>query len=125
MKVVIHLKKPPNYFENHPSIVNIKRKDFDTSFPFRETNSNEVTKLIKTFNINKACQNTDIPTKIINSNADLFASYIFRNFNDCFEKAEFPYILTLYLYIRKKKKLIKQILGRCVSSPNCLKFMKK
>ena len=52
-------------FENHPSIVNIKRKGFDTSFTFKETNSNEIFKLIKILNINKACQNTDIPTKII------------------------------------------------------------
>ena len=40
-------------------------------------------------NINKACQNTDIPTKIIKSNANLFADYIFRNFNYCLEKGEF------------------------------------
>ena len=35
------LKKALSYFENHPSIVNIKRKGFNTSFTFRETNSNE------------------------------------------------------------------------------------
>ena len=60
-------KEALSYFENHPRIVNIKRKGFDTSFTFRETNSNEVT-----LNINKACQNTDINTKIIKSNAELF-----------------------------------------------------
>ena len=42
--------------QNSPQIANIKRKDFDTSFTFRATNSNEVIKLIKTLNIiNKAC----------------------------------------------------------------------
>ena len=41
-------------------------------------------------NINKTCQNTDIPLKIIKSNADLFAKYIFRNFNYFLEKGEFP-----------------------------------
>ena len=55
------------------------------SFTFRETNSDKVIKLTKTLNINKAFQNTDIPTKIIKSNAGLFASYIFRN--------ELPYVL--------------------------------
>ena len=59
------LKKALSYFKSHPSIVNIKRKGFNTSFIFRETNSNEVIKLIKTLNINKACQNVDIPIKII------------------------------------------------------------
>ena len=44
-------------------------------------------------NINKACQNADIPTKIIMSNTDLFVNCIFRNFNYCLEKGEFPYML--------------------------------
>ena len=87
------LKKALSYFKSHSSIVNIKRKGFNTSFIFRETNSNEVIKLIKTLNINKACQNVDIPIKIIKSNADLFASYIFRNVNCCLEKGEFPCVL--------------------------------
>ena len=59
----------------------------------KETNSNEVIKLIKNLNVNKACQNTDTPTKITKSNADLFASYIFRNYNYCLEKGEFPCVL--------------------------------
>ena len=44
-------------------------------------------------NINKACQNTNIPTKIIKSYFDQFANYIFRNFNCCLEKGEFPCVL--------------------------------
>ena len=84
------LKEEPNYFENQPSNVNIKRKDTGKSFTFRETNSNEVIKLIKTLNINKACQNTAFLTKIIKLNADLFANFIFRNFNYCLQKDEFP-----------------------------------
>ena len=38
-------KEALGYFENHPiivNIVNIKRKDFDTSFAFREFNSYKV-----------------------------------------------------------------------------------
>ena len=87
------LKEALSYFENHPSIANIKRKGFDTSFTFWETNSNEVFKFIKTLNINKACQNIDIPTKIIIWNTDLFACYIFRNFSYCLEKGKFPCVL--------------------------------
>ena len=40
-------KQTLSYFENHPGIINIKSKDFDTSFTFRETTSNEVNKLSK------------------------------------------------------------------------------
>ena len=41
------LKEVLSYFKNHSSIVITKRKGLDTSFIFRETNSNEVVKLIK------------------------------------------------------------------------------
>ena len=47
------------------TLVNITRKGFDASSTFRQTNSNEIIKIIKTLNINKACQYTDFPTKII------------------------------------------------------------
>ena len=84
------LKEALGYFENCPSIVNIKRKGFNTSFTFKETNFNEVIKFMKTLIINKACQNTDVPANIIKSNADLVANYIFRNLKYCLQKGEFP-----------------------------------
>ena len=59
---------------------------FEKLIPMKFSNE-----LIKT--LNKACQNTDIPTKAIKSNADLFASYVFRNFNYCLEKDEFSCVL--------------------------------
>ena len=58
----------------------------NTSFTFRETNSNEVNKLIKTLNINNACKNTDIHTKIIKLIVDSFAYYIIRNYNYSLKK---------------------------------------
>ena len=36
------------YFENHPSITNIKIKCFDESFTIRDTSSDEVIKLVNT-----------------------------------------------------------------------------
>ena len=45
------LKEANNYFENHPSVVNIKRKGFDSSFTLGETRYNEAIKLIKTFKV--------------------------------------------------------------------------
>ena len=58
------LKETRNYLENQPSIVNIKRKGYNTSFTFRETNFNEFIKFIKTLNISKACHETDISTPL-------------------------------------------------------------
>ena len=38
----------------------------------------------------KACQDTDIPTKIIKENADVFAEILLSSFNDSVEKSNFP-----------------------------------
>ena len=40
-----------------------------------------MTHLKKTLNISKACQNTDIPTKIIKLNADHYDNFIFIKYN--------------------------------------------
>ena len=78
---------------NHPSITNIKSKSFDTNFTFRDTSSSEVIKLIKTLNVKKASQKSDIPTKIVKLNADIFGNFICKNFNYCLKKVEFPCFL--------------------------------
>ena len=91
------------------TLVNITRKGFDASSTFRQTNSNEIIKIIKTLNINKACQYTDFPTKIIikfNDNLEI-SIIVLKNVN-LLVCLNMP---TLYLYIRKKKKL-KQIIDR-------------
>ena len=66
------LKEALRYFENHPSITNIKSKSFDANFTFRDTSSSEVIKLIKILNVKKTSQKSDIPTKIVKLNADFF-----------------------------------------------------
>ena len=38
---------------------------------------------------NKATQNTDIPTKLIKDNADIFAAFIFISFNKCIGQSLF------------------------------------
>ena len=85
-------------------------------------------KLIKTFNINKACQNTDIPTKTIKPNTDLFATYVFRNFNYCLEKDEFPGELKhadVVLVHKKKEKTDKANYRLVNILPNLSKSYKK
>ena len=39
---------------------------------------------------NKATQNTDIPTKIIKNDEDIFAEFIFLSLNKCIEESVFP-----------------------------------
>ena len=41
----------------------------------------------------KACQDTDIPTKIVKENANIFANVLASNFDYYIEKSSFPSIL--------------------------------
>ena len=44
----------------------------------------------------KACQGTDIPTKILKENADIFSDFLFAYYNASFVKSsKFPFVLTL------------------------------
>ena len=42
-------------------------------------------------NINKATKNTDIPTKIIKENSDIFGDSIFSNLNCCINTSSYPH----------------------------------
>ena len=64
-----------NMFQNHPNVINIKQK---------------IDKIIKNVNVRKTCQGSDIPTKIIKLNVDLFSSFICQNFNYCRSIGKFP-----------------------------------
>ena len=38
----------------------------------------------------KACQDTDVPTKILKENTDIFADFLHTSFNEFVKKLEFP-----------------------------------
>ena len=71
-------------YEKHPSINKIKEKmknknmSFSFNFATKETILNELCKL----NPKKACQENDIPAKIIKENLDTFPSFVYNNSNN-------------------------------------------
>ena len=79
-------------YENHPSIKKIKQfmsgKDLKFSFIF-ETKS-KILAEIHNLDNKKACQENDIPVKIIKDNIDIFSEFIFHNFNNSIFDATFP-----------------------------------
>ena len=73
-------------YENHPSIKKIKHfmsgKDLQFSFNF-ET-KNEILVEIHNLDKKKACQESDIPVKIVKENIDMFSEFILHNFDATF-----------------------------------------
>ena len=78
-----------NTFKDHPSINNIREKNFKSVFSFTRTNKIEIKKIIRGMNVHKTCQLKDIPTKIIKMNSDIFANFICLHFNYCIDTGEF------------------------------------
>ena len=62
-------------------------------FSFKNVQQKEILKELNNLNINKATQNTDIPTKIIKENSDIFGDFIFSNLNCCINTSSYPSLL--------------------------------
>ena len=77
-------------FEKHPSILNIKKRNLDSVFSFRKTTQDEIWKVIRNLNTKKSCQTSDTATKIIKLNSKIFSNLIYKHFNYCIDKVEFP-----------------------------------
>ena len=52
--------------------------------------SERLLKVIQDLNAKKSCQTSDTPTKIIKLNSDIFSNLIYKHFNYCIDKGEFP-----------------------------------
>ena len=78
-------------YQNHASIVAIKKFcNSKSHFSFKNVQKEEIFKELNNLNINKATQNTDIPTKIIKENSDTFRDFIFSNLNSCINTSSYP-----------------------------------
>ena len=67
----------------HPSTVAIKKNcNSALSFSFSQVERDEVMKEINNLKTNKATQSTDIPSKFIKENSDIFGDFIFGNYNN-------------------------------------------
>ena len=73
-------------YRPHPSIFAIKENcNSGLSFGFSQVERDEIMKKINNFNTNKATQSTDIPTKLIKENSEIFGNY-----NNCVFFSIFP-----------------------------------
>ena len=81
-------------YRNHPSTVAIKKFcNSKSHFSFKNVKKEEILKELNNLNINNTTQNTDIPTKIIKENSDIFGDFIFSNLNCCINTSSYPSLL--------------------------------
>ena len=79
-------------YRNHPSILAIGEV-FQRPLFFSKIQRDEVLSDILKLETSRASQDTDIPTKIVKENADIFVIVLVSNFNYPIEKSNFPSIL--------------------------------
>ena len=70
-----------------------KREKKHAALSFSKKAKEEIIRDILNLDVSKACQNTDIPSKIIKENADIFASFLHSSFNTSVTNSEFPSVL--------------------------------
>ena len=80
-------------YRDHPSIFAIGelfKEKFDSPSLFTRIDKEEILKEILDLDTSKACQDTDVPTKILKENAGIFADFLHASFNEFVKKSEFP-----------------------------------
>ena len=68
-------------YSAHPSILSIKEKMNNNVLSFRNVIYEEILNEINSLHTSKSTQSEDIPFKIIEHNANIFANFILQNFN--------------------------------------------
>ena len=88
------VRDPALKYQDHPSIKNIERvpKSKDL-FNFSNVEKKEILQDIVCLDASKACQDTDVPTKIIRENADIFTDFIHPSINALINNGNFPSFL--------------------------------
>ena len=83
-------------FENHSSMAAIKNKrNPNEQFSFKPITKEMIAKEISNLKPGKAVRSNDIPTKIIKDFKDLFATFIYNNYNQSLLDGTLPEDLVL------------------------------
>lgn len=82
--------------QNHPSKLIIREVcKKNTQFSFKWADKDEILKEVLNLDAWKACQDSDIPSRIIKKNADLWIEFLHSSFNNLICQYESPSIFKL------------------------------
>ena len=83
-------------YRNHPRILTIGEVfKKNSQFSFKCVDKDEILKEILNLDASKVCQDSDIPSRNIKENADIFTGILNFNFNNSIYQSESPSILKL------------------------------
>ena len=73
----------------------IQDKQFDTSFSFELITKEDIEKEILALQDGKACQQSNIPTKIVKMNVDIFSEMLYLELYKTIEYSLYPFCMKL------------------------------
>ena len=82
-------------YKNHSSITAINNQNMDRRFLFQEIIRSAINQEILNHDSSKACQDSDLPTKIIKANSDIFTEVKHKELNRGLEVGNFPCTMKL------------------------------
>ena len=99
-------QEQPKKYKNHPSIRLIKEnyRNTNNTFHFENVSVKEIKKELRNLLSSKAAQDTDIPTKVIKENIDIFTPILLDEFNKSLALGIFPSSMKLANITRVFKK---------------------
>ena len=98
-------------YENHRSILVIQKYKNSKIFHFQEVKIGEIRKEILKLDQTKTLQKTDIPTRIIKENIDIFAEFLCMSINGTSKSASLPFFKKLADFTTLHKKGRKDLKG--------------
>ena len=110
-------------YENHPGILRIKNymKEKDLYFSYGFVDKPKISKEINKVDDKKACQEHDIPVKLMKSKKDLFSHFIYHNFNNFLsssncDNSELRTIVQLVFFIRSLRSMKDVCMTKCINT---------
>ena len=82
-------------YKNNSSITASNNQNMDRRFLFQEIIRSAINQEILNHDSSKACQDSDLPTKIIKANSDIFTEVIHKELNRGLEVGNFPCTMKL------------------------------
>ena len=116
-------------YRKHPCILTIGevcKEKKHVYFLFSEVANEEIRREILNLDVSKACQGTDILSKIIKENASIFASFLHSSFNTSVTSSEFPSVLkqaNITPVLKMESDILKITIDQLVSCLMCLRYL--
>ena len=77
-------------YKKHPSIKAVLGISKNDNFILEKVFYEEILHKTKQLDTRKTCQETELPSKIIKMNSDIFSAFLHQNFNDTIATSVFP-----------------------------------